>query len=385
MQVVNHRTSERGAEVVTVLDRHIVQRGAALASERQRARSVPRLGLLWLCLVTVALLVTASGGRAQASPGSDIRSARAVPQPRSKRKIYPNAWLQGRRLSGLMRDEARQQTDFIELHHFHGDKVVLERWGAGGGRRRELQAAASLVGFFWVERRCDGQQQRCREILYRIAEVRQDGSHNTMHRYQNNADIALYRVEYAELTSRGREDLRWGNVCLPDRSGFAGGMFVDGRWMQDGSWEPGGYTFSCAGGVISKCARVWGYKHWKTVTTDSGEQVSLRRLHLACTRAVRADYCGDGHSHTRDGVPIMVVDQHGLNRFADPQDLTLEAAFTSRGAVWMQRTRLVEPTTASPSGTLDGVCSQRPAIERAETGLDRDELLWVWSPRAESR
>ncbi|GAB4527068.1 MAG: hypothetical protein Tsb0020_44650 [Haliangiales bacterium] len=307
-----------------------------------------------------------------------------MPEPRSERKIHPNAWLQGRRLSGLIRDEVEQQTDFIEVHHFFGDKVVLERWGAGGARRRELQAAASLVGFFWAERRCDG-QRRCREILYRIAAVQQDTSHNTMHRYQNNNDIALYRVEYAEVTSRGTEDLRWGNVCSPDRGGFAGGMFVDGRWMQDGSWEPGGYTFSCVGGVISKCARVWGYKHWKTVTTDSGEQVALRRLHLACTRAVRADYCGDGDSHTRDGVPIMVVDQHGLNQFADPEGLTLEAAFTSRGAVWMQRTRLVEPPTASASGALDRVCPQLPAIERAETGLDRDELLWVWSPSAESR
>ena len=46
-----------------------------------------------------------------------------------------------------------------------------------------------------------------------------------------------------------------------------------------------------------------GYKPWKTVGG-----VSLRDHHQTCTRVLRADYCGNGVSHTQDGTLINIWD-----------------------------------------------------------------------------
>ncbi|PCC71873.1 hypothetical protein SAMN02745121_03225 [Nannocystis exedens] len=66
--------------------------------------------------------------------------------------------------------------------------------------------------------------------------------------------------------------------------------------------DPGVVTFACRGAVLAKCVE-WGYRPWAEV-----DGVSLADHHQACTRMARADYCGDGTSHTRDGTPIDVFD-----------------------------------------------------------------------------
>jgi len=47
-----------------------------------------------------------------------------------------------------------------------------------------------------------------------------------------------------------------------------------------------------------------GYKPWKVVNGQS-----LWAYHQACTRMMRADYCGDGRPHTREGTPIYIDDR----------------------------------------------------------------------------
>jgi hypothetical protein len=68
---------------------------------------------------------------------------------------------------------------------------------------------------------------------------------------------------------------------------------------------PGAVTFACHGGALAKCVE-WGYLPWAT-----RDDVSLAEHHQACTRMVRADYCGDGTPHTFNGTPIDIFD--GLN------------------------------------------------------------------------
>jgi len=51
--------------------------------------------------------------------------------------------------------------------------------------------------------------------------------------------------------------------------------------------------------VIAKCYR-WGYRPWVTGYGD------LATMHWTCTRLARADYCGDGVPHTRNGTTINV-------------------------------------------------------------------------------
>ncbi|MCY1054097.1 ADYC domain-containing protein [Nannocystis sp. SCPEA4] len=62
-------------------------------------------------------------------------------------------------------------------------------------------------------------------------------------------------------------------------------------------------TFACRDAVLAKCVE-WGYRPWATVGSTS-----LANHHQACTRMARADYCGDGTSHTFTGTPIDVSDR----------------------------------------------------------------------------
>ena len=50
----------------------------------------------------------------------------------------------------------------------------------------------------------------------------------------------------------------------------------------------------------------------------------------ACVRAIRADYCGDGTSHTVDGAVINIYDATGM--VTDDADWTIEAMWTAAGA-----------------------------------------------------
>ena len=69
-------------------------------------------------------------------------------------------------------------------------------------------------------------------------------------------------------------------------------------------------TFACRGGALAKCVD-WGYLPWESALRCDGndcDEVQLDDLHQACTRMVRADYCGDGTPHTLNGTPIDIFD-----------------------------------------------------------------------------
>ena len=71
-------------------------------------------------------------------------------------------------------------------------------------------------------------------------------------------------------------------------------------------------TFACRGAAIAKCVE-WGYIPWHTAVQCDSEgacaAISLKDHHQACTRMVRADYCGDGQSYTFNGTPIDLYDR----------------------------------------------------------------------------
>jgi len=98
----------------------------------------------------------------------------------------------------------------------------------------------------------------------------------------------------------------------------------------------------CTTGVIAKCYR-WGYRPWVTGYGD------LVALHWTCTRLARADYCGNGVSHTRDGTWINVWDNlpapgpiqaHGGGLLQlPPSGMTFEAGWSTGGAVFLSHAR----------------------------------------------
>jgi hypothetical protein len=260
-------------------------------------------------------------------------------------------WLQGRDLRAALADGRR-----VEIVAFAGDVAHARALDGTPDDRSDLRLdPADLVGMRWTEARCE--EDSCRRLAVRVAAAAPDDTENTMPAHGSNRDTWLYRVEYAETAAPGEDD--WMNACAHE-PGSDMGLFVDGRWSADGAWQAGGYTFSCARSAVAKCARSWGYKPWKTLASPAHGLVSLQPLHAACTRAARADYCGDGVPHTREGILIGMSDRYGFNPAALRHG-DVEAVFDEHGAVRMHGWRLpdlaptcaIEPATADSAGLIE--------------------------------
>ena len=143
-----------------------------------------------------------------------------------------------------------------------------------------------------------------------------------------------------------------GRALYPIRTGFgdwglaqfvsagsrwAAARLLAGAFTSDGRYEPtrGGILLTCTGGAEGKCIR-FVYKPWGFGPNN----ISLAPYYQACVRLVRADYCGDGTGHTRDGTPIDLFDTIGIQRDEPAPGMTFEAAWRADGAVCVRHTRL---------------------------------------------
>jgi hypothetical protein len=286
-------------------------------------------------------------------------------------------WLRGPRLVGVFARAADGASDtLLEIQSFRGDTVIAVVHDVADGSQEivELRPSA-LVGMEWTDEVC-ASHGACQRILYRIAAAVQDSSRNTMPAHGDNGDLWLYEVHYTTALDPAPED--WQNVC--PRGEERAGFFVDGQWDDRGQFTPGGYTFSCLAGVIAKCARSWGYKPWKQLPAGDGSLVPLQPLHLACTRAARADYCGDGASHTRDGTLVDMFDVYGFNVREDVPGFAEESTFDEHGAlsVSVPRWPMATPTE---TGWRFATCERpRQIPDRAAS-----PLIYVWSDPGKGR
>jgi hypothetical protein len=147
-----------------------------------------------------------------------------------------------------------------------------------------------------------------------------------------NDDLLLYAVSFE--TRDG-----WKPLCGTDASGAPRlAIPLSGYWDRTGTKvsDPSRFTFACRGYALAKCVEL-GYKPWETVGG-----VSLEAHHQACTRMIRADYCGDGTSWTVDGRLINLYDAVGIQ--SDVASWAFEAEWDANGArcVHAMRVRLIE-------------------------------------------
>lgn len=138
-----------------------------------------------------------------------------------------------------------------------------------------------------------------------------------------------------------RHDLRvqdasgaWVAACTPNADGETWGFplaLAEGHPGREGP-----ITLTCVSGAVGKCAR-FGYRPW--ARGPRGED--LAPYHAACVQMVRADYCGDGAPHTKDGTAIDLYDDLGIQTAAtrDDPEFAFEAGWSARGAVCVARTR----------------------------------------------
>jgi len=158
--------------------------------------------------------------------------------------------------------------------------------------------------------------------------------------------IAWARITSARVDEKWRDvylytlDLDGANPCGP---GIAG-TFVPGVWNESGARQDrmalGGAvvdtTYSCTTGALAKC-ELLGYRPW----TAGPDQ------HQACTRMIRADYCGDGTAHTENGTTIDVFDVEGVQRPTNGDGLSFEAGWGPQGAICVSEPRYRDPVQPS--------------------------------------
>jgi hypothetical protein len=117
--------------------------------------------------------------------------------------------------------------------------------------------------------------------------------------------------------------MTWEPLCTDENGKSAEGMFLPGHWDQKtGNYFKDGITFACDGGALAKCTEA-GYSAWDP---------DLRDFSLACVRMIRADYCGDGISHTKEGTPISFGDSYGIHFMRSEPEWMFEAIWTDAGA-----------------------------------------------------
>jgi hypothetical protein len=165
-----------------------------------------------------------------------------------------------------------------------------------------------------------------RKLTFQIKDVELDPKDAQKETY-------LYTVFYQDTA-----DSQWKNLCEPDAENVAKAISLSGSWDDKGAHIDSKelFTFACTNGALAKCDRL-GYKPWKKV-----EGKSLRNYHQACTRMVRADYCGNGNSHTRDGTQIDVYDVLGIQKPTPNDNMVFEAAWGPDGATCINRPRWFE-------------------------------------------
>ncbi len=175
------------------------------------------------------------------------------------------------------------------------------------------------------------------------------------------ADIFEYTVVYHDGTG-------YVNLCGYENGAPVKALALSGAWDMTSGTPTGGshiddpsmFTFACKNAVLAKCV-IMGYAPWREMVEcfrGSCSEVSMRHSHQACTRMMRADYCGDGMPHTQNGTTINVWDNLNLQTKDTqlPVTWTNEAEWGSSGALCIEQVRWQGQQAES---YIDHHCSNR--------------------------
>jgi ADYC domain-containing protein len=131
----------------------------------------------------------------------------------------------------------------------------------------------------------------------------------------------------------------WQAACPVDHDGRRVAIPLADVWDDNGNRNSSAplFTLGCTTGSIAGCYRL-GYRPW---ITGFG---NLKITHWTCTRLERADYCGDGVSHTIDGTLINLWDNLGAPgpiraQGTTPPGMSFEAAWDQNGALCFSHAR----------------------------------------------
>jgi hypothetical protein len=147
----------------------------------------------------------------------------------------------------------------------------------------------------------------------------------------------------------------WSPLCGTDARGVPIlAVKLPGTWDQR-SGVPGGgdhipnpqaFTLACEGSTLEKCAELY----------NPVLSLSVGAAHQACTRMLRADYCGDGTPHTNSGVVVDIHDRLGKQFSSASATWNNEAMWGEQGAGCIANLRVAALVPACLSSLLDPSC-----------------------------
>lgn len=225
--------------------------------------------------------------------------------------------LNGFRLNGFRLNGDAGTGDYIELKSIElaSGGAVVRAWLTGGDLHVEQKSGKVLSGVELVGAVLDFGVVEGEPGTYRKRKVRIAG----VAALASDPDVLLYELKIKEGSGR------WEPLCVDDLGAPQPAFLIGDAWdpVTGGRIRPqpeGVVTLACRDAALGKCVE-WGYYPWEV-----GEH------HQACTRAARADYCGDGTAHTVDGLTIHVLDDIGVQDVAPDAAYTVEAEWGPDGA-----------------------------------------------------
>jgi len=175
-------------------------------------------------------------------------------------------------------------------------------------------------------------------------------------------DVWLYRI-----SSRAENSSTWQSTCRDYEGKPAALVPVKGSyWDEKGNRtdDSKAITLACVDGAIGKCVEA-GYRPWATASLCTGwrsyqrcTDVSLKDHHQACTRMIRADYCGDGTPHTVNGTLLDIFDYLNPPVQLQEEKWQMEARWQPAGATCLSQQR--HPEISFP-GCLRQLDPKKPA------------------------
>jgi hypothetical protein len=148
-----------------------------------------------------------------------------------------------------------------------------------------------------------------------------------------NPDVWLYSLD-VKIGQGGWQPLCTDKNGIPTEAILLGDVWDGATGARQSPRGDGALTFACRDYALAKCVE-FGYKPWASVNGTS-----LSEHHQACARMLRADYCGDGVSHTSDGTPVHVQDALGIQKLDPNATFAIEAEWGPNGATCLNPNNL---------------------------------------------
>ncbi len=229
--------------------------------------------------------------------------------------------LNGFQLNGFQLNGVEDSANAIAITDIDlpmGNGSVVDSWLDGGDLHLQTDGGEVL----------SGADLEGVKIKYDVTETNKKGKTvriNSVTPAAPGSDVLFYDIDLKLETGP------WKPLCLDSMGSPTEALLIGRVWsgvtgapVHEGVADR--VTFACRDAALAKCVE-FGYRPW----AEAGG-VSLEDLHQACTRMVRADYCGDSVSHTVNGTGIHILDQAGI-QVADPNvSYVVEAEWGPDGA-----------------------------------------------------